>query len=146
MKVILIQDVKALGKKGDIKEVAEGYARNFLIPRGLVVEASGGHLKEHQSQEKRQEAKVAKALTAAENLAKKIDGLNLEVVAKVGEGGRLFGSVTSADVAKALKEKGFDIDKRKIELGEAIKSLGTYSVRVKLHPNVDSHVELVVRT
>lgn len=146
MKVILIQDVKALGKKGEIKEVAEGYARNYLIPRSLVVEASGGHLKEHQSQEKRQEAKVAKALTAAETLAKKIDGLTLEVVAKVGEGGRLFGSVTSADVAKALKEKGFTIDKRKIELGETIKNLGTYSVRVKLHPDVDSHIELVVRT
>ncbi len=146
MKVILVQDVKALGKKGEIKEVAEGYARNFLMPRGLVVEASGGHLKEHRSQEKRQEEKAAKVLSAAEALAKKIAGMTLEIIVKVGEGGKLFGSVTSADVAKALGEKGFAVDKRKIELGETVKTLGTYSVRIKLHPNVDAHLDLVVRT
>lgn len=144
MKVILLQDVKALGKKGDIKEVAEGYARNFLLPRGLAVEASGGHLRQHQQQATAAAGKKAKILADARAVAAKIDGLKLETTARVGEGGRLFGSVTSGDIADLLKKRGFTVDKRKIELSEPIKSLGTFSVRVKLHPDVEAHLQVTV--
>lgn len=146
MQVILLKDVKALGKKGDIRDVAEGYGRNFLIPRGMAVEASGGHLKQHQQEEKMMAGKKAKALEAAEKTASKLNGLTLEMVAKVGEAGRLFGSITSNDVAAALKEKGFSVDKRKVELSDPVKALGTYSVRVKLHPEVDATLELIVKS
>ena len=146
MQVILLKDVKNLGKKGDITEVAEGYGRNFLLPRGLAVEASGGHLKQHQQQEKIVAGKKAKALEAAEKTAAKLNGLQLEMTAKVGEGGRLFGSITSNDVVATLKKKGFSVDKRKVELSDPVKALGTYSVRVKLHPEVDATVELIVKS
>jgi large subunit ribosomal protein L9 len=144
MKVILLQDVKALGKKGDIKEVAEGYARNFLIPRHLAVEASGGHLKQHQQQVDAAAGKKAKVLAQAQAVAAKLEGLSLKITAKVGEGGRLFGSVTSADVAAILQERGFSIDKRKIEMAEPIKALGTYPLRIRLHPEVDANIEVQV--
>lgn len=146
MKVILLQDVKALGKKGDIKEVAEGYARNFLFPRNLAVEATGGHLKQHQQQERQAADKKAKILADAQKTAEKLNGLQVTVTARAGEGGRLFGSVTSGDVAAALKGRGFTIDKRKIELPETVKSLGAYSVRVKLHPAVEAKLELIVKS
>ncbi|EEG76944.1 50S ribosomal protein L9 [Dethiobacter alkaliphilus] len=146
MQVILLKDVKALGKKGEIKEVAEGYGRNFLLPRGLAVEASGGHLKQHKQQEKVVAGKKAKALTEAQETASKLNGLKLEMKAKVGENGRLFGSITSNDVAAALKKQGFSVDKRKVELSDPVKALGTYSVRVKLHPEVDANLELIVKS
>ncbi|MCW3488952.1 50S ribosomal protein L9 [Dethiobacter alkaliphilus] len=146
MQVILLKDVKALGKKGEIKEVAEGYGRNFLLPRGLAVEASGGHLKQHKQQEKVVAGKKAKALTEAQETAAKLNGLKLEMKAKVGENGRLFGSITSNDVAAALKKQGFSVDKRKVELSDPVKALGTYSVRVKLHPEVDANLELIVKS
>lgn len=144
MKVILMQDVKALGKKGEIKEVAEGYARNFLLPRGLAVEASGGHLKQHQQQENIAAGKKEKILASAKAVAAKMDGCKLEFTARVGEAGRLFGSVTTADIAVLLKQRGFSVDKRKIELSEPIKTLGTFPVRVKLHPEVEAHLEVTV--
>lgn len=143
MKVILLQDVKALGKKGEIKEVAEGYARNFLFPRSLAVEASGGHLKQHQNQEKILAGKKAKELELARKTAEKIGKLTVEIQARVGEGGRLFGSVTSSDVAEALKKKGVTVDKRKIELGP-VKSLGTYTARIRLHTEVEATLEVTV--
>src|SRR5690554_5274005 len=114
MKVILQQDVKSLGKKGDLKEVAEGYARNFLLPRKLAVEATEGKLKEHQQQKKKQADKTAKLLEEAKAKAAKLDGRKFEVSMRVGEGGRLFGSVTSADLADLLKKNGFSVNKRKI--------------------------------
>ncbi|HHX75454.1 MAG TPA: 50S ribosomal protein L9 [Firmicutes bacterium] len=144
MKVILLSDVKALGKKGDIKEVAEGYARNFLLPKGLAVEATGGHLKEHQRRQQQNREKAAQKLAAAQKTAEKMTGLQVEIAVRVGESGRLFGSVTSADVADALNKKGFTVDKRKLELPETIKSTGVYPVRVKLHPEVEVNLELVV--
>ncbi len=146
MKVILLQDVKTLGKKGEIKEVAEGYARNFLIPRGLVIEATASNLKRHQGEEKKLEDQKAKAQSEASKLAQRIDGQVFEVTARTGEGGRLFGSITSSDIASALKKRKIIVDKRKIELNEPIKSLGTYSIRVKLHPNVTANMEVVVKS
>ncbi|NLM47146.1 MAG: 50S ribosomal protein L9 [Firmicutes bacterium] len=144
MKVILLSDVKALGKKGDIKEVADGYARNFLLPKGLAVEATDGHLKEHQRKKQQDMEKAAQKLAAAKKTAEKMAGLQIEIPVRVGENGRLFGSVTSADLAAALEKKGFAVDKRKLELPETIKSTGVYPVRVKLHPEVEVSLELVV--
>lgn len=146
MKVILMQDVKSLGKKGDIKEVAEGYARNFLFPRRLAVEASGGHLKQHRQQEEVKAGKKSKVLEAAQKTAAKMEGQVIEISVRVGENGRLFGSVTNNDVAAALKDKGFSVDKRKVELPETVKSVGTYPVRVKLHPEVDANLQLIVKS
>jgi large subunit ribosomal protein L9 len=146
MKVILIQDVKALGKKGEIKEVAEGYARNFLIPRGLVIEATASNLNRCQAEEKKQDQQLARLQDEAQKLARKINGQSVEITARTGEGGRLFGSVTSSDIALALQKKNITVDKRKIELDEPIKSLGTHSVRIRLHQHVTASLEVVVKT
>ncbi|MCR3920935.1 MAG: 50S ribosomal protein L9 [Firmicutes bacterium] len=144
MKVILLQDVKNFGTKGEVKEVAEGYARNFLFPRELAVEATGGHLKQLHKQEKLQADKKAKVLQEAQKKAAKLEGMTVEIAMRVGENGRLFGSVTTADLALALKKKGVTVDKRKIDLSEPIKSVGTYPFRVKLHPDVDANLALIV--
>jgi len=146
MKVILLQDVKALGKKGDIKEVAEGYGRNFLVPRGLVAEATAGNLKRLQLEEQKKEDQATKALSEARRMAGKLDGIVLEIVARAGEGGRLFGSVTNGDIAGALQKKNLTIDKRRIELAEPLKTLGAHRVCVRLHPNVTACFELVIKT
>lgn len=146
MKVILLQDVKGLGKQGDIKDVAEGYARNFLIPRGLVTEATAGNLKRLRQDEKKKEEQAAKAMLEAQRLAGKLEGLVVEVVARAGEGGRLFGSVTSNDIANALRQKNLVVDKRRIELEEPLKTLGSHRVRVRLHQNVSASFDIVVKT
>jgi large subunit ribosomal protein L9 len=146
VKVILVEDVKALGKKGEIKEVAEGYARNYLLPRGLAVAASTVNLNQHHTREQKAVEKKSKQQAEAQKLAEKLGGLQVEVSVRAGEGGRLFGSVTSADIAQAIKNKGLTVDKRKIELSDPIKSLGTYRVRVRLYQDVDATVEVLVRT
>ncbi|NLM51638.1 MAG: 50S ribosomal protein L9 [Firmicutes bacterium] len=144
MKVILLQDVKKLGKKGEVKEVADGYARNFLLPRKLAVEATPSKMKEYELLQQQQENKEAKILAEAKAQAAQLAGKKFEIAMKVGEGGRLFGSVTSGDLAEKLQKQGFTINKRKIELPENIKSTGTYPVRIKLHPEVEVTIELVV--
>lgn len=144
MKVILEKDVKSLGKKGEVKEVAEGYARNYLFPRGLAVEATGGQLKQLQQRQQRKADQQAKVLAEAEQRAAKIAGMEVEISMRVGENGRLFGSVTSGDLAAALQKKGVKVDKRKIELAEPIKNLGTYPLRIKLHPEVEANLTLKV--
>lgn len=144
VKVILNEDVKKLGKKGDVVNVAEGYARNFLFPRNLAVEASSGNIKTLEQKKGAEAHKKELILQQAKELAQKIEGLNIKVATKVGEGGRLFGSVTSKDVADKLNEQHkIKLDKKKIEL-DPIKSLGTYQATVKIHPEVQARFSVVV--
>jgi large subunit ribosomal protein L9 len=137
MKVILLGDVKALGKKGDVVEVAEGYARNFLLPRNLASEANKGALAAHADQKRAQEKREAQTLADAKELASKIESTQLAVKAKAGGNGKLFGAVTNADVADAIATAlAVDVDKHKIEIKSQIKALGSYPVEIKLHRNV----------
>lgn len=143
MKVILVKDVPNLGKRGATVEVSEGYARNYLIPRGLVKEASEGALKALAVEQKAAAARMAREEAEARALGEKLAATDVVIPAKLGEGGRLFGSVTAKDIAAALEAKHLKLDKRKIELAEPIKHLGTYQVPVKLHPKV--HLTLSVK-
>ena len=137
MKVILLSDVKALGKKGDVVDVAEGYARNFLLPRNLVSEANKGALAVHADQKRAKEKREQQTLDDAKELATKIETTQLDVKAKAGGNGKLFGAVTNADVASAIMNKlAVDVDKHKIEIKSQIKALGSYPVEIKLHRNV----------
>ena len=145
MEVILLQDVKALGKKGEIVNVNDGYARNFILPKKLGLEATGKNLNDLKLQ-KANEAKVAQELwDEAKELGKKLEAGKVELSIKVGEGGRAFGSVSSKEIAVAVKEQmGYDIDKKKIQLKDAIKTLGTHTVPVKLHPKVTADLKVIV--
>ena len=141
MKVILKEDVKKLGQKGDLVNVAEGYARNFLFPRNLAVEASGGNLKSWKQEQKVQEKRQEREEDDAKKLAGKLEGKSVKLAVKVGEGGRLFGSVTSKDLAAAIsKQLKLKVDRKKIELGDPLKTLGSHRVRVKLYPKVEAEV------
>lgn len=143
MKVILQADIKNLGKKGDVVEVSEGYGRNYLLPRGLAVEASSGNLRHAAQQKQKESAKAERELKEAQKIGEKIKDQQLKVGAKVGEGGRLFGSVTPQEIADQLRRQFVvEIDKRKIDIKEPIKSLGTHPVVVKVHPKV--HVTVLV--
>lgn len=145
MKVILLQDVKSLGKKDQIVEVNDGYARNFILPKKLGVEASSGNLNTLKLQ-KANEAKVAaENLAKAKEFAEELSKLTVVVKMKAGEGGRAFGSVSSKEIAEeAKKQHGVDIDKKKIVLPEAIKSFGAYEITVKLHPEVQAKLKVKV--
>ena len=145
MKVILLQDVKGTGKKGETLNVAEGYARNFLIPRGLAIIATEKSLKELERQKSLEAKKKAEELQKAQELAQKLSKVTLTLTVKAGEGGKLFGSINTKDIGEALEKKyGLVVDKRKIELKGAIKSLGTYPVSIKLHPEVTATIEVQV--
>ena len=146
MKVILLQDVKALGKKGEVVNVNDGYARNFILPKKLGVEANGKNLNDLKLQ-KNNEAKVAQEhLDAAKKLAEELKAGKVVLTMKVGEGGRTFGSVSSKEIAEAVKEQmHLDIDKKKIQLKEQIKTLGTHIVYVKLHPEVTAELKVSVK-
>ncbi len=145
MKVIFQQDVKGKGKKGEVKEVAEGYARNFLIPRGLAVPASSGNIKTLQQQQKKEEERKLHEKEQAGQLAKKLETLTVKIPAKSGEGGKLFGSVTSKQISESLKKQHkITIDKRKIEMDEPIRTLGVTRVPVKLHPDVSATLNVHV--
>ena len=146
MKVILLQDVKALGKKGEVVNVNDGYARNFILPKKLGVEANGKNLNDLKLQ-KNNEAKVAQEhLDAAKKLAEELKAGKVVLTMKVGEGGRTFGSVSSKEIAEAVKEQmHLDIDKKKIQLKEQIKTLGTHIVSVKLHPAVTAELNVSVK-
>src|SRR5258708_8306895 len=131
MKLILLSDVKALGKKGQVVDVAEGYARNFLLPRALAREANQGALTMLQEQKKAQARRQAELRQETEELARLLESAEVRVAAKAGGNGKLFGAVTNADIAAAISQRfNVDIDKHKIDLKNAIKSLGTYPVEV----------------
>ena len=145
MKVILLENVKSLGKKGEIVNVNDGYARNFILPKKLGVEATGKNLNDLKLQ-KNNEKKVAQEnLDAAKELAAELSAGKVELAIKVGEGGRTFGSVSSKEIAEAAKAQlGYDIDKKKIQMKDPIKAVGTTSVAIKLHPKVTAELKVVV--
>jgi len=137
MKIILQADVKGTGKKGQVFEVADGYARNFLFPKKLATEATIGNIQDVTHKKVLEENRKGREKEVAVELAGKFNTLLIEIKTKTGEGGRLFGSVTSKEIADALKKQhGFEVDKRKLELKEPIKALGNYEVPIKIHPDV----------
>lgn len=145
MKVILLQDVKSLGKEGEIVNVNDGYARNFIIPKKLGVEANNKNMNDLKLK-KSKEAKVAKEnKEAAQKLAEELKAGQVELKIKMGEGGKAFGSVSGKEIAAAVKEQmGLDVDKKKIQLKETLKTLGTHLVQVKLHPEVMAELKVVI--
>lgn len=146
MKVIFLKDVKGKGKKGEIKNVADGYAHNFLIKQGLAVEANSANVSTMDAQKKKQEKEAAEELAEAKKLKETLDKITVELTAKAGEGGRLFGSITSKQIAEELQKKhGIKIDKRKMELDDAIRTLGHTKVPVKLHHDVTATLTVHVK-
>ncbi|WP_427126364.1 50S ribosomal protein L9 [Priestia megaterium] len=145
MKVIFLKDVKGKGKKGEVKNVSDGYAHNFLLKNGYAVEATGGNVKVLEAQKNREQKDAAAELQANKELKATLEELTVEITAKSGEGGRLFGSITSKQIAEELKKKHkIKVDKRKIELNDAIRALGYTNVPVKLHPEVTATVKVHV--
>lgn len=146
MRVILLEDVEGLGTKGDLVEVADGYGRNYLVPRGLAEEATKGNIK---SLEQRRQALLRRAeqeRAAAQAQAERINAATVTVLARAGEKGRLFGSVTTADIAEAVQEQlGIEIDRRRVQLDEPIRAIGSYEVPVKLHQDVTATIRLTVQ-
>ncbi|WP_054025739.1 50S ribosomal protein L9 [Bacillus sp. FJAT-28004] len=142
MKVIFLQDVKGQGKKGQVKDLSEGYVRNFLLPQGLAKLASDGNLKtlevQHASEQKRKD----KEKQDAQELGKKLEEMTIVIKTKAGEGGRLFGAITSKQIGEALAAQGIKVDKRKIELEDPIRTLGVTQVVVKLHPEVKAKLSV----
>jgi large subunit ribosomal protein L9 len=145
MKVILTEDVKKLGSKGDVVDVADGYARNYLFPRGMAAEATKGKMKEIKEQEAKKERLESEKREEAEKLKSKIESEKFVLKVKAGEQGRLFGSVNTKDIAEAAAEKGYDIDKRKIELNDSIKNLGMHNVSVKLYDDITAELKIDVQ-
>ena len=145
MKVILLEDVKTLGKKGDIVNVSDGYARNAIIPKKLGVEATPKNLNDFKLQKKHEEKVAQEIYEAAVELSKVIETKKVVVKIKCGEGGRIFGSVSTKEIAAAAKEQtGLDLDKKKMQLAEPIKALGTYEIPVKLHTKVTAKLSVQV--
>lgn len=144
MKVILREDVPNLGVAGELIEVADGYGRNYLIPKGLAMKATATSMKALRHQEKLREDRLKKLRRGAEAQAEKFSGVSLTIPVKVGEGDRLYGSVTTQDIEEALLKEGITIDRRRLLLEEPIKSLGLYKVPVKLHPEVTAEVQVWV--
>ncbi|MCI6243673.1 MAG: 50S ribosomal protein L9 [Lachnospiraceae bacterium] len=145
MKVILLEDVKALGKKGEIVNVSDGYARNAILPKKLGVEATPKNLNDLKLQNQHADKVAAENLENAKELARVIAEKKVVVKIKAGEGGKIFGSVSTKEIAQAAKEQaGLELDKKKMQLNEAIKALGTYEIPVKLHPKVTAKLTVQV--
>ena len=144
MKVILNKDVKGTGKKGDIVEVADGYGRNFLLKNGLASLATSASISENKSQKNAESYHKEQERLAAVNLAEQIEGKTITVYVKCGENGKIFGAVTSKEISDALAKQGFNIVKQKIELKESIKTLGDFTVSIRLHPGVSAKINIVV--
>lgn len=145
MEVILLQDVKALGKKGQIVKVNDGYARNFILPKKLGLEANSKNLNDLKLQKANEEKVAAEHLAAAKELAAELKDKEIVLSLRLGEGGKTFGSISSKEIAEAAKEQlGYDLDKKKIQLKESIKSLGVHNVVLKLHPKVTAELKVKV--
>jgi large subunit ribosomal protein L9 len=144
MKVILREDVKSLGRVGEVVNVSDGYARNFLFPKQFALEANTKNLKEFEHTKKVILEKAAKIKASVKSLADQMSSVSLTIKAKSGEDEKLFGSVTNMDIAEALAAQGFEIDKKKIVIDEPIKRLGEYSVSIKLHPDFSTEVKVHV--
>ena len=144
MEVILRDHVENLGRRGEVVKVADGYARNFLLPRNLALPATEGNKKRVEKERKILETKEAEERQSAEAIASRLTALELSIARKVGENDQLYGSVTNADIAELLKDKGFEIDRRKILLADPIKALGENKVPVKLHRDVTAQVKVTV--
>ncbi len=146
MRLVLREEVDNLGKRGDIVEVARGYGRNYLLPKRLAMEVTPDNMQRLEKEKKIYSARMAKERTSAEALAEQLNGLRLSFRRKLKaeEGGEIYGSVSTADLAEALEEKGYTIEKRKILLAEPFKSLGEFSVTVKVHPEVNAIFPVVV--
>lgn len=145
MKVIFLKDVKGKGKKGEVKNVADGYAQNFLLKQGLAVEATTANMSTLDAKKRKEEKEAEQELENSKKLKEALEALTVNLKAKSGEGGRLFGSITSKQIAEELqKAHGFKIDKRKFELQDAIRALGHTNVPVKLHPQVTATLKVHV--
>lgn len=144
MKLVLLEDVDKLGKRGSVVSVKDGYGRNFLIPRKLAMPATDGNLKQIELEAQKYKVKEAKEETDAQSMKGDLEKLSLTIPMKAGEADVLFGSVTSADIASALEKEGYTIDKRKIDIGEPIKRLGVYHVPIKLFRTVTAEVKVWV--
>ena len=144
MKIVLKDDVKNIGKMGQIIDVADGYARNYLVPRGLAIEANTKNIKALEHEKRIIEKKAKKIKNSAQELSNKILAMTFTIKAKAGDEGKLFGSVTTMDIAELLQKEGIEIDKKKISLDEPIKRLGSYSVNVKLHPEISTQLNIQV--
>ncbi len=146
MQVILLEDVKTLGKKGEVVKVSDGYAKNFVLPKKLGVEATQKNLNELKNQQKRDAIVAKQQLEEAQAYGERISKETIQLTMKAGEGGRVFGSVSSKEIVTAAKQQfGFDIDKKKLQMPEPIKSFGTYEIPVKLHPQVTSTIKVCVK-
>ena len=145
MKVLLLQDVKPQGKKGDIVEVNDGYARNFLIRRGLAKEATASVINETNQRRAADEKRRKEELEAAKQAADSLNGTTVEIAIRCGENGKPFGAVTAKEIADKLSQMGYDVDKKKVVLKDAIKMVGNYHVELKLHPGVTAKVVVAVK-
>ncbi len=144
MKVILMQDVPNVGEVGDVVEVADGYGRNYLIPRGLAVAATAKNKRQIEHEQRLREHRIARAHQDAQTLAESLQAVSCRFTRKVGEEGKLFGSVTAMDIAEKLKEAGYEVDRRRIQLEQPIKSVGKFAVPVRLRPEVTAEVKVLV--
>ncbi|HEV7218429.1 MAG TPA: 50S ribosomal protein L9 [Terriglobales bacterium] len=144
MEVILKEDVAKLGSRGDVVKVAEGFGRNYLLPRKLAIEASHGNKAVIEQMKAATVRRTAKEKSSAEALAKQLEGVSVSFQRKTGEHDQLFGSVTSGDIADALAKKGFELDRRKIQVHEPLKTVGEFTVPIKLHKDVTAHLRVVI--
>jgi large subunit ribosomal protein L9 len=144
MEVILKEDIAKLGSRGDVVKVAEGYGRNYLLPRKLAIQANAGNKAVIEQMKSASLRRSAKEKTQAEELAKQFDGVALSFQRRSGENDQLFGSVTSGDIVDALAKKGFNLDRRKVQLHEPLKTVGEFAIPVKLHKDVTAHLKVVI--
>ncbi|GAB6077696.1 50S ribosomal protein L9 [Hydrogenobaculum acidophilum] len=144
MKVILLEELEGRGSFGDIITVKDGFANNYLIPRKLAIPATEGNIKHIQSILSQKARKLEKIRAQAQELAKKLDGVEITIKKPVGQNGKLFGSITTSDIAKALHDKGFNVDRKQVMISSPIKNLGLYTIKIRLHNDVYANIKVNV--